>query len=67
MTMTFVPLKVEAAEASVFVFLLTCHAFHNQLQRYKRLLVSHSHLDSSHKGLDINRLSEEIIYLDSWH
>jgi hypothetical protein len=35
MTMTFVPLKAEAAEASVFVFLLAYHAFHNQLQRYK--------------------------------
>jgi hypothetical protein len=35
MTMTFVPLKAEAAEASVLVLLLVRHAFHNQLQRYK--------------------------------
>src|ERR671923_1543317 len=30
-------------------------------------LIGHSYLDSSHKGPDINRLSEEVIYLDSWH
>src|SRR5215210_6363550 len=31
------------------------------------MLVCHCDLDSSHKGLDINRLSEEVIYLDFGH
>jgi hypothetical protein len=66
MTMTFVPLKAEAA-GSCFCTAVHKPCFSHQSQRYKWFLVGHSHLDSSHKGLDINRLSEEFIYLDSWH